>query len=401
MLDMYSVLPTLGLYSWKKLREETEESRNALCIYMFNLVLVLPQRALRFGLLPDLSASLGLALAAIQSLACVALLKRFDGSTLDVLELSTTDVVDFTDGRRATSFFDVKKNLIPCPRFHRSSVSMLGYSVLLFCFQWNVQGMMVSVLHARSKLSSELLFLGMNSGAHAAVMLGLLFFTITDQIAHQKPRLWFSSTANVGFVVLSLVSLSFSQTVWHAILMLVQGVTACVSAGALIGACADRVFTEPNYSVIESNGDERGMDEMDMRPIRRKVVAHLVAVVLAFSVLSAMIIGMVDEPLEARVESAGEYVFHFAFLLPLLAWTGLLVNHRFNLALAALACLFVLLPYCALDALVFHSSNQLVFVVVYFSIAVITGSLGYHLQLFRRYLIHRNIPQGHVVWGRK
>ena len=348
----------------------------------------------------SIETSLAVVLACLQTVSCVMLLRNFDLSNVTALELDTSDVVDFGDSRRATAFFDLKPALVPCPRFSRASTSGLALGVFLFCLQWNIQGILVTLLQAQGKISNEYLFLGLNSGAHAAVMFGFLYFMITEHIAHHKPRLWFNFTANAGFLILSSVALAYTKSTLHTLVMLGQTITACLTMCALFGVCADRILTQPHYAVIETVASMSD-GEADVSFLRRLVAFHLVAIAAGFSVLSGTIVGFTDDPLEVRVESAQEYVFHFAFLLPLLAWTGLLVNHRFNLALSALACLFVLLPYCILNAAVFYVSSNPVFVVVYGCLAGITGSLGRLLYCLRRTLIEANASQGHVVWGKR
>ena len=197
--------------------QKSETTKGAALFYLLLLMLTMPQRLVQAIVARSLASLAGFLLNCCQLFAFCAVLvcggevskfslaEAFQGS---LVRLPITNAVNLGDNHRPTWYFDNNTSMFPRLRFQRWSVSIHAVSTFVFCMSWVFLGFLAVPKNASASDSkiTEVVY-AMNAAAHGLVVLGFLYFSLSDYFGADMPRLNMSGLANVGFFILNCLSI--------------------------------------------------------------------------------------------------------------------------------------------------------------------------------------------------
>lgn len=402
--------------------QRSETAKGAALFYLLLLTLTMPQRLIQAIVAQSLASLAGFLLNCCQLFAFGAVLacggEAFKFSLREALQgslirLPITNAVNLKDNRRATWYFDNNTSIFPRLRFQRWSVSIHALSTLVCCMSWVFLGFLAVPRNASTNDSriTEFIF-AMNAVAHGLVVLGFLYFSLSDYFGADIARLNMSCLANAGYFILSCLSIWKTSSQIVNVVSLVQLVSTGLNLCLLIYiGCVPYTHVDldhpKDYEVVKtdissSTEDVSSVTDDKTNRVRQSLLLVTLLLIFGFVLLAVFVlIGSDGSFKHPREDMVHELVFHFGFLLPVLSWTGMLVNHRQNLAFASCGSSFVagmsILSACQLQFRRQHillRTNLLLIAVLCLMFSMLNMKL-------RRMLVRTNAPQGHVVWGRR
>mmetsp|Transcript_1143 Transcript_1143/g.1694 ORF Transcript_1143/g.1694 Transcript_1143/m.1694 type:complete len:750 (-) Transcript_1143:189-2438(-) len=416
-----SILPTFGWYAWSSIGNQRMNANAALWVYVWKLVLTLSIRISSLleaksndGAESNLHTALGLFLCFVGLIVSFSLYRNTlvsNSSTkkpwywvylYEKFEATNNGSYESVgDKTRQSALFDVRISICPCVNKRDKSLFFAAISVAAFSLLWLLEAVILSMSQMWFGTAFLLSITSLNAAGHAAAIFGMQFYAIDYRLKDlMAARKRFVLSVNLVFLILSSVQWYSNKFLFSRVIAFGR-VCCCLTAisSMMIFQCIGSRTTDSDisYSVVDNHSNKDLSNQIFKYKVR---VIISVATTMASFVLLGISVFLASPNLRPgmSVKYVGEILFHFAFLLPILSWTGVKFNHRLNIAYSVLGNISVSCVCFTIALIEFCYSVSIMYAFCFALSSITSGICAVSLYTLRRTLIRAQVPQGDIVW---